>query len=227
MKNRKQFKKSYEELYAHAPKKDLLGDKWQKVCEVVHEHKRQVVVDEILRNKNYSICDIGCGTGRVLEKLRKQGFKGKLTAIDIHLPAKLLERAKKFNIKIIQSNFNNVKSSNYDGILFFSALHYATLKEVDKIIKNTFHCNDYYIDEAFIEHSENSELDKKVRGKTNNKCGLFYEKELDQIFLDKGFKKVYTHEFQKDNLDRIHTFNHYESLLHRTVKSNREEKKND
>jgi len=201
MKNNK-FRKDYEKFNKAASQKDLWGDKWQEICEKVHEDKRAKVVQEILNNNHKHICDFGCGTGRIAELLRKRGFKGKIDSIDIHLPEKLKERAKNYNIHIKKGDFKKIKTKKYGGVIFFSCIHFATLQEIEKIIDN-LGSKIFYLVEAVKEFPENVTLDEKVKGRTNGKCGIFYESDLDKIFNVKGYNSIRRHVFPLDELSRI------------------------
>ena len=203
------FRKDYEKFYKESPKKEFWGDYWQEICERVHKKKRGVLVKELLKCNHSHIADIGCGTGIIVKLLRKKGFKGKLSAIDIHLPKKLKERAKKFNVHIEKGDFKRIKTNKYDAIVFFSCLHYATINEVEKIIKNFQPCEYFYIIEAFKEFPENVTLDKKVRQRTKDRCGIFSEFELDNVFSKKRYKAVFRYIFPLDELGRTLVFKIY------------------
>lgn len=187
----------YSQFYSTRDEDSEWMDKWQNLVENVHIKKRPYVVQEIIKYNFGSICDLGCGTGDLLKEIRIAGFRGQLVGIDIYIPKRLKELGKGYNIEIQRADFKKVKQA-YDAMIFFSSLHYATLPEVKQILINLAKCKNFYIIEAFIEHPENSDLDSKIREKTHDKCHLFHESALDNIFLQKGYKIELKYQFPKD-----------------------------
>lgn len=206
------FRKLYQEWYKQ-PRKHFEDSLWKDFfCEKVHFSKRRVVVDRIIKKNHKVICDVGCGSGYLLELIRKTGFKGKLIAFDKKTSDGLSSRARVYGIDICEGDFlknNSIENFDADAIIFFSSLHYASIAEVENIISRVSSCYDFYIVEPFKEKPENDSLGKVLRMKTKGRNDVFYELELDRAFKEGGFEKKYSHEFPIDTLGRIHTFNHY------------------
>lgn len=197
-------------LYARRAKTKKWMSEWQALAESMHHKKYPYVVRYILNSGDASICDVGCGTGFLLQSLRKKGFRGRLVGIDINLSDVLQDKSKKYQIELLKTDFKKLRTIKCDGIIFFSALHYVTPTEVRKIIDN-LRPNNFYITEAFQGYPENLDLEKRVAVKTNNKCHLFGSRELDLVFGAAGYKVCHRHRFSRtaDRMRRIFTFVHY------------------
>jgi hypothetical protein len=207
--------KAYQEIYSRP--EPSWGDDWQMVLERVHEPKRQIVAEKILEAHHEVIADLGTGGGRILELLRIKGFNGALIGVDLHIPDKLKQRALDYDIKIIESDVLAFQLEGIDGLIDFSAWHYKNYSEIDTMLQKANRSTKCYIIEAFDKYEENMTLDANIKRRTDGRCGIFNEEALDSVFRKNGFKKALSHEFDKDEVGRIMTFNVYSRKPESTV----------
>jgi hypothetical protein len=207
--------RAYQEIYSRPG--PSWGDDWQMVLERVHEPKRQIVAEKILEANHEVIADLGTGGGRILELLRMRGFSGTLIGVDLHIPDKLKQRALDYDIKTVESDMLAFPLEGIDALINFSAWHYKNYSEVDMILQKADRRVRCYIIEAFDKYEENQQLDRNIKRRTDGRCGIYNEGALDSVFFKNGFGKVFSYEFDKDEVGRIMTFNIYSRGLESKV----------
>ena len=122
-------------------------------------------------NMNYSILDVGVGTGLVGLELKKIGYNGILDGCDISPDMLKIADEKKFYNNLIEMNvedMSNIKDNSYDAILCVGALNFghilpSVFNEFNRITKKQsglicFTTRKYYYDI----------LSKKVQEKLEN-----------------------------------------------------------
>lgn len=89
---------------------------WHKKLEGLNSHSpgRQYLdafleaqIPKLLKNKNISVLDIGCGTGYMKEVLEKYGYTGKYIGVDVMREDKFIEESKSFDVKFVESKIED------------------------------------------------------------------------------------------------------------------------
>lgn len=126
---------------------------WDKIAHLWNKHKikpfgdndKGNIIEKIIEKKDKKILDLGCGSGRNFEALKRAGFKGDLYGIDFSEEqlkyAKI--NAEKLGIKLITNKSKtdnlNFEDNFFDKILFIATLHcIETQKERIKSINESY-----------------------------------------------------------------------------------------
>lgn len=193
--------KEYDKIY----KEDGgWSDQWMDFVKDMHVAKRSAVVDRVVNSDYASIADIGCGAGDLLHLIRQAGFEGRLIGTDRHLSEQLIRYSEPDRIELIEADFIGLELE-CDAAIFFSALHYADLEEVKKII-GKISARHFHIIEAFREYEENGILEEKLVQKTDGSRHLFSRAGLADAFLSQGFRLREEFDYSKDQDQMGRTF---------------------
>jgi ubiquinone/menaquinone biosynthesis C-methylase UbiE len=145
--------------------------------------------------KNATVLDIGCGTGRDVQTLLREGFE--VTGIDVS--SEMIKIAKKENpdalLQIMEASNLQFPNNSFDGIISLYTLEHLNpklftkaLKEIKRVLRN----NGYFL---LIQHDD--EIDGEIpdlmlEGKKKLYRYMVPLPRLQQQLIDLGFKILYS-----------------------------------
>ena len=153
------------------------------------------ILKKLKFNKIYSILDLGCGDGRILEKIRILNSKTLLFGLDIS--EEMLKLAKEKKIKKCNLILGNCEELPYEDesmelILCLNSFHHypnpkMVIKEMKRILKlnGKIIIGDIYT-LPIIRHIINLYLPYSKSGDYK----MYSQKKLNNLFLDEGFNNL-------------------------------------
>lgn len=115
-------------------------DRFMKIC---HLDDTSIIENELI-NHEYSILDIGGGSGKLGDKLIRQGHQ--VTILDASLPMLKQAAAKNHQLKLVHSNLvSNLKIAKADVIICRDCFHHLTNQDESLQIMGQYLKDDGFI----------------------------------------------------------------------------------
>ncbi|ARE88289.1 class I SAM-dependent methyltransferase [Clostridium formicaceticum] len=193
---------------------------WNKVAsekEFTTPFKLDLFEDHV--EKNSKILDYGCGYGRTLDLLRKNGY---LDLFGVDLSEKMIERAKEENpsmqYKVIKQNKLGFEDNSFDAVLLLAVLtcvinneeQEMIMQEIKRVLKpsGVIYIND------FLLNDDERNINRYNKFKDKYNCyGVF---ELDEGAILRHYDEKRIEELTKD----FHTLG-YEKVVYTTMNGNK------
>lgn len=148
---------------------------------------------ELITKKNFSVLEVGCGTGEGLLMLANK-TKGRIVGIDISkvMLEKTREKIKQFkNIKLKEANVENIsyKNETFDVVMSTESFHHyvnpkKAIKEMTRVLKKN---GELIITDANFYLSIFNKLMEKIEPGCVH---IYNKKEMKKLFIQEGFKDI-------------------------------------
>jgi len=200
-------KKVSYDAFASTFSKSRIGKKWPEVDYCVEKARGE------LGREDFSVLDIGCGNGRLLESLKNQGWAGQYLGIDASV--NMLQEAQKIYpqcrfLALDMLDISEIKES-FDAIFFIASFHHlSTIQDRVKVLFEVkkklneggviFFINwNLYSEENTKKYAKNQTSPQEFQIKIGEYARYYHgfmQEELQMLFLEGGFTIKENREFE-------------------------------